>query len=35
MNTELENPLVDAYVAYADFGVGWGDGRMIYFNNPD
>lgn len=31
---ELDNPLVDLYTAYVDFGVGWGDARMIYFNNP-
>lgn len=30
----LENPLIDPYTAYADFGVGWGDARQIIFSNP-
>lgn len=34
MQTNLDNPLVDMYTAYTDFGTGWGDARMIYFNNP-
>lgn len=29
-----DNPLKDLYTAYADFGVGWGDARMIIFGNP-
>lgn len=33
-NAELDNPLVDLYTAYVDFGVGWGDARQIFFNNP-
>lgn len=35
MQRDLENALVDSYAAYTDFGVGWGDARMIFFNNPD
>lgn len=31
---DLDNPFVDCYSAYADFGIGWGDGRMIIFGNP-
>lgn len=34
MQTELDNPLKDLYTTYADFGVGWGDARMIIFGNP-
>ena len=34
MEANLDNPLVDLYTAYADFGVGWGDARMIIFGNP-
>lgn len=30
----LDNPFIDLHTAYADFGVGWGDGRMIIFGNP-
>lgn len=30
----LDNPLKDAYTAYADFGCGWGDARQIIFSNP-
>lgn len=29
-----DNPLKDLYTAYADFGVGWGDARMIIFGDP-
>lgn len=29
---ELDNPLIDQYTAYADFGVGWGDARQIIFS---
>ena len=32
MNTELVNPLIDLYTAYADFGIGWGDARPIIFS---
>lgn len=31
MQTELDNPLIDMYTAYVDFGVGWGDARQIIF----
>lgn len=34
MNTQLDNPLIDQYTAYVDFGVGWGDARPIIFSNP-
>ena len=34
MQTQDENPLKDVYTAYADFGSGWGDARMIMFGNP-
>ena len=34
MQKELDNPLVDMYVGYVDFGVGWGDARQIIFGNP-
>ncbi len=34
MQSPQENPLKDLYTAYADFGVGWGDARMIIFGNP-
>lgn len=34
MNSELDNPLIDLYTAYVDFGVGWGDARPIIFSNP-
>lgn len=34
MRTELDNPLIDRYVPYCDFGTGWGDGRVIMFSNP-
>lgn len=34
MQHDLDNPLLDPYTAYADFGIGWGDGRMIIFGNP-
>ena len=33
-NNELDNPLLDQYTAYADFGCGWGDARQIVFSNP-
>ena len=34
MESPQDNPLKDLYTAYADFGVGWADARMIYFNDP-
>ena len=34
MQSPQDNPLKDLYTAYADFGVGWADGRMIIFGNP-
>ena len=33
-NTELDNPLVDMFTGYVDFGVGWGDARQIIFFDP-
>ena len=35
MESPQDNPLKDLYTAYADFGVGWGDARMIIFGNPN
>ena len=35
LQSPQDNPLKDLYTAYADFGVGWGDARMIVFGNPD
>lgn len=32
MQSQLDNPLIDMYTAYADFGVGWGDARQIIFS---
>lgn len=32
MQNQLDNPLKDAYTAYTDFGVGWGDARPIIFS---
>lgn len=29
---KLDNPLIDQFTAYADFGVGWGDARQIIFS---
>lgn len=34
MQSNLDNQLIDTYTAYVDFGIGWGDGRMIIFGNP-
>ncbi|MBQ0134628.1 MAG: hypothetical protein KBS46_05830 [Clostridiales bacterium] len=34
MQSQEDNPLKDIYTAYADFGSGWGDARMIMFGNP-
>lgn len=33
-NSELDNPLIDMYTGYTDFGVGWGDARQIFFSDP-
>ena len=30
----LDNPLIQQFTAYADFGMGWGDGRQIIFCDP-
>ena len=35
MNSMLDNPLIDMYTAYVDFGVGWGDGRQIIFSTGE
>lgn len=32
LRTQLDNPLKDMYIAYVDFGVGWGDARQIIFS---
>lgn len=32
LQSQLDNPLIDMYTAYADFGVGWGDARQIIFS---
>lgn len=34
LQNELDNPLIDQYTGYADFGLGWGDARQIIFSNP-
>lgn len=34
LQSEHDNPLIDAYTAYVDFGIGWGDARQIIFSNP-
>lgn len=34
MQSDLDNPLIDMYTAYADYGVGFGDARPIIFSNP-
>ena len=34
IQNELDNPLIDQYTAYVDFGIGWGDARQIIFSNP-
>lgn len=34
MQNPQDNPLVDLYTAYVDFGTGWGDARQIIFGNP-
>lgn len=33
-NSELDNPLIDMFTGYVDFGVGWGDARQIIFSDP-
>lgn len=33
-STEQDNPLIDLYTTYADFGAGWGDARQIIFSDP-
>lgn len=35
MENELDNPLIQQFTAYADFGMGWGDSRQIIFSNPN
>ena len=34
LQSKLDNPLVDMYTAYVDFGTGWGDARQIIFGDP-
>ena len=34
LQSPQDNPLIDLYTAYADFGVGWGDARQIIFGDP-
>ena len=34
IENDLDNPLLSQYVAYADFGLGFGDGRQIIFSDP-
>ena len=34
MENELDNPLLQQFTAYTDFGMGWGDARQIIFSNP-
>ena len=34
LQSDLDNPLIDKYTAYADFGIGWGDARQIIFSDP-
>lgn len=34
VNTDLDNPLKDLYTSYADFAVGFGDARQIFFSDP-
>lgn len=33
LQSEQDNPLIDMYTAYTDFGVGWGDARPIIFSD--
>lgn len=32
VNSDLDNPFIDLYTAYADYGIGWGDSRQIIFS---
>jgi len=32
IQSEQDNPLIDMYTAYCDFGIGWGDARQIIFS---
>lgn len=34
MSNDLDNPLIAQFVAYADFSMGFGDGRQIIFSDP-
>lgn len=34
MENELDNPLLQQFTAYADFGIGWADARQIIFSDP-
>jgi hypothetical protein len=29
-----DNPLIQEYIAYCDFDIGWADSRMVYGHNP-
>ena len=31
---DTDNPLIDTYTGYVDFGIGWGDARPIIFSDP-
>lgn len=31
IQSDLDNPLIDLFTAYVDFGIGWGDSRQIIF----
>ena len=35
MESELDNPLKQMFTGYADFAVGWGDARQIFFSIPN
>lgn len=35
LQAELDNPLIDRYVGYIDFAVGWGDARPIIFSTGE
>ena len=35
LRSQLDNPLIDEFTGYADFGLGWGDARQIVFSNPN
>lgn len=34
LHHDSDNPLIDMFTAYEDFGIGWGDARQIIFSNP-